>query len=122
MIKIFKNYTLSVFMTMTLFFSHVVSTNANHLNNSYQRVDSFISAIKQERSRAMSIAALYVPSLNYGVENETATEGKIEKVFEPVTIGAFGFGIAAGYGATTVGAFIGWVIAKIIQLIRAAHA
>ncbi|WP_455482273.1 hypothetical protein V4P56_01175 [Bartonella sp. B35(2025)] len=67
----------------------------------------------------MNIASLHVPNLNYGVNNEDTIEGKIEKVLEPVTIGTFGLGVATGYGSTVISALVGWIIAKIVQLIRA---
>ncbi|GAA5103475.1 hypothetical protein [Bartonella jaculi] len=118
MVKLFKNHVLSIFIVIAFFLSHVVNVNANHLRNSTQKEEISVSVIEQEIKKAMNMAALYIPGLNHGAENDAAIEGKIEKVLEPITIGVFGFGIAAGYAATAIGMFMGWIIKRIVSALR----
>ncbi|QEE08980.1 cytochrome c-type biogenesis protein DsbD, protein-disulfide reductase [Bartonella kosoyi] len=118
MIKIFKNHMLSIFIMSAFSLSQVVDGHANYLQNSTHRENSFVSTIKQKRKDAIHTVSLYTPSLNGDVENETAIEGKFEKVIEPVTIGTFGIGMALGYASSTIGMFIGWIISKIVSYFK----
>ncbi|WP_409361674.1 hypothetical protein ACRPOS_001615 [Bartonella heixiaziensis] len=114
MTKLFKNYILNFFIVVAFFLSQIVNVHANHLSTNSQRED--VSVIEQTKKKAIYTAALYFPSLKYGVEHETPVEGKFEKVLEPVSIGIFGLGVAIGYASTAVGLFFGWLI----SIIRAA--
>ncbi|WP_375631390.1 MULTISPECIES: hypothetical protein [unclassified Bartonella] len=118
MIKLFKNHILSIFIMSAFSLSQVVNVHANSLQNSTHRENIFVSAIKQKRKDAVHTVSLYRPSLNRGVSNETTIEGKFEKVVEPLTIGAFGMGMALGYASSTIGMFLGWIISKIISCFK----
>ncbi|EJF85766.1 hypothetical protein [Candidatus Bartonella washoeensis] len=72
--------------------------NANHWRNNPQKEEVFISVIKQEKNQETGLAVLYLPNLNYGMENDAIIERKIEKVFEPITIGFFTTMRALGFG------------------------
>ncbi|MGF7156834.1 hypothetical protein [Bartonella heixiaziensis] len=119
MVKIFKNHVFSVFIAIIFSLSQIVNVNAYHLKNSPQKEEISVSVVKQDKKKAISMAALYLPSLNYGSENEALTGGKIEKVFEPITLGFFTTTGALGFGFLTgsiLGLFtgiIGWAIGKI---------
>ncbi|EJF81991.1 hypothetical protein [Bartonella doshiae] len=117
MTKAFKNHVLSIF-TFTFFLSQIVNVNANYLRNISQQENSTISVIEKENNKAINMATLYASDFIYGVGNETTSEGKIEKVVEPVRIGNFGFGMAIGYGTQVLGMLLGWIIAKIAILIK----
>lgn len=104
MVKVFKNYVLSLFIATAFSLSQIASVNANYLKNSSQHEASSVFSVKQ---KAISMATLYVPSLNYEVGNKTAFEGKVEKVVEPLTVGV---GImVAGYAISFISSIIGWI-------------
>ncbi|WP_317992963.1 hypothetical protein [Bartonella gliris] len=119
MVKMFKNHVLSAFIAITFSLSQIVNVNANLSKNSPQKEDASVSVVKQEKKKAINMAALYIPSLNYGSENEAITGGKIEKVFEPITlgffttIGALGFGFFTGSILGIITGIIGWAIGKV---------
>ncbi|WP_455466509.1 hypothetical protein [Bartonella sp. B39] len=119
MIKLLKNYVLSIFVAVAFFLSQIVNVNANHLRSSPQRGDVSVFVMGQEKKKEISTAAFYVPSLNYRAESQTDFEGKIERVFEPITLGFFttlgalGFGALTGSVMAVVTAVIGWAIGKI---------
>lgn len=116
MTKLFKNHILSAFIAIAFSFSQIINVHANHLEKNSLREE--VSITEQGRQNAINTAAFYISSFNHGVKNETAVEGKIEKVFEPVTIGTFGIGIALGYGSTAIGLLFGWIITKIVMLFK----
>ncbi|WP_208432619.1 hypothetical protein [Bartonella taylorii] len=118
MTKMFKKYVLNIFIMIVFFLSQIVNVNANHLRNNSQKENISISLEKQGRKKVISMATLYVPDLNYGVENKATIEGKIEKVLEPITLGTFGVAMLSGYGTAIVGMVIGWVINCITALIK----
>ncbi len=119
MIKIFKNYVLIVFIALAFSFSQIVSINANCLKINSQKGEGFVT--EQRGKNATNIATLYATSLNYGVENEAFIEGKFENVIERITIGNFGIGMIIGYASTTVGMLLGWMISKIVMLIKSSR-
>ncbi|WP_455481059.1 hypothetical protein V3564_01355 [Bartonella sp. B12(2025)] len=118
MIKIFKNHVFSIFIVLAFFLSQIVHVNANYLKNSPQPKSASFSVMKQGKKETVNMAALHVPSFIHGEKNEIAIEGKIEKVFEPITIGVFttvgalGFGTLIGSVMAIVTAIIGWAIGK----------
>lgn len=118
MTKMFKKHVLNIFIMIVFFLSQIVNVNANYLKNNSQKENISISLKKQGNKKAISMATLYVPDLNYGVENKATIEGKIEKVLEPITLGTFGVGVAIGYAATAVGILLGWIINLIKYAIR----
>ncbi|GAA5103472.1 hypothetical protein [Bartonella jaculi] len=119
MVKLFKNHVLSIFIAVAFILSQIVNVNANHLKSNPKKEEISVSVIEQGRKKATNMAALYIPGLNYGAENDAVIEGKIEKViFGPITlgffttIGALGFGFLTG---TIMGIFtgiLGWGIGK----------
>ncbi|WP_375622297.1 MULTISPECIES: hypothetical protein [unclassified Bartonella] len=113
MTKVFKNYILNIFIAIAFLFSQIVNANANHLNNSFQKENVSVSVIE----KATNMATLYISNLNYGVGNEATVEGKVEKVLEPITLGAFGISILAGYGIGTIGIILAWPVGQIQKLI-----
>nr|WP_273754743.1 hypothetical protein [Bartonella sp. MM73XJBT.G] len=118
MIKLFKSDILIMFMMFAFSLSQVVSVNAKYLQKSTHRENSFVSAIEQKRKDVIHSVSLYTQNLNHGVGDETTIEGKFEKVFEPLTLGTFGIGVAIGYAASTAGMFLGWIISKIISYFK----
>ncbi|EJF75285.1 hypothetical protein HWV54_05700 [Bartonella alsatica] len=115
MIKVFKNYVFNIFIASVFFLSQSVNVNANYLKNVPQRENMSVSLMETDRKKEISIAAFYVPSSNCLVEN-----GKVVKVFEPITltlglfntVGALGFGFLTG---TIMGLFtriLGWLIGE----------
>ncbi len=118
MIKLFKNYMLSIFIISVFYISQTVSVHANYLQNNIHRENSFISLTEQNRKDAISTVFLYTQNLNRGMKNEITIEGKFEKVVEPLTLGTFGIGMALGYVSSTVGMFLGWIISKIISYFK----
>ncbi|EJF98992.1 hypothetical protein MEI_00159 [Bartonella vinsonii subsp. arupensis Pm136co] len=110
MIKVLKNHMLSILIASAFFLSQVVNVHANHLSNNTQQED--VSIIEQAKKKAINIATLYVPSLNHGTKNKDATEGKIEKVFEPITLGTF-----TTIGSMLFGYFTGFLMAIFSGLI-----
>lgn len=117
MIKILKSYVLNIFIVAAFLLSQVINVHANHLKNdaSWEAV----SLMEQEKKEAINIAAFYVPNFTYGVKSESAIEGKVEKVFEPITLGVFstvgalGFGFLTGTVMAIFSGIIGWAIGKI---------
>ncbi|WP_455478589.1 hypothetical protein V3565_01600 [Bartonella sp. B10] len=116
MFKILKNNVLAIFISITFFLSQIINVNANYSKNNTHQSDILALVMEQSSNKAKNIDTLYVPNLDYGVENEAAIEGKIEKVFEPITIGifstmgAFGTGFLTGSVMAAVSALIGWAI------------
>ncbi|WP_019219756.1 hypothetical protein [Bartonella florencae] len=106
MVKIFKNY-LSVFIASTFFLSQTVNVHANYLENTTPKEEfsvSLMEQVKNAKSDAVSTTAFYAPSVSYQTENGTTSEGRVEKVVEPLTIGA---GVlVAGYAITFI---ISWI-------------
>ncbi|WP_375611138.1 MULTISPECIES: hypothetical protein [unclassified Bartonella] len=114
MINFFNNNMLIISMISVFYISQTVSVHANYLQNNIHRENIFISVTEQNRKDAISTIALYTQNLNRCMENEITVEGKFEKVVEPLTLGAFGMGMALGYASSTIGMFLGWLISKII--------
>lgn len=118
MIKIFKNNLLNVFIAAVFFLSHVVNTHANHLKNNHQRENIAVSVMEKGKQKAINIATLFVPNAFHETKNDVAVEGKIEKVFEPITLGVFTetgalvFGFVTGFIMSVLSAIIGWAIGK----------
>ncbi|GAA5103479.1 hypothetical protein [Bartonella jaculi] len=102
MVKLFKNNVLSIFMAIAFSFLQVVNVNANYLKNNSQQ-ETPVSVVKQ---KAISTAALYNhnPDSNHWAENETATEGKIEPVVDPITIA-----VGVVIGTYVIGTLLGWM-------------
>ncbi|CAK01100.1 hypothetical protein [Bartonella tribocorum] len=110
MVKIFKNYVLSVFIASTFFLSQTVNVNANYLKNGSPKEEfsvPLMEQVKNAKSDAVSTTAFYVPSVNYKTENGTTFEGKVEKVLEPMTVGV-GL-LFAGYAMSFIGSIISWI-------------
>ncbi|WP_273722969.1 MULTISPECIES: hypothetical protein [unclassified Bartonella] len=110
MVKIFKNYILSIFIASTFFISQTVNVNANYLKNDTPKEELSVSPMEQvkyAKSNVVSTAASYVPSVNYKTENGTTSEGKFEKVVEPMTIG-MGL-LLTGYAMSFIGSIISWI-------------
>ncbi|WP_455477313.1 hypothetical protein [Bartonella sp. B41] len=109
-----KNYVLNVFIVFAFFLSQIVNVQANYASNKLQKENFYVSATEHKINKTVSMDALYVSNfLDQGTENE----GKIEKVVEPITIGALGLGTLTGYVTSVVGMVIGALIGKIIKLI-----
>ncbi|PIT69408.1 hypothetical protein [Bartonella tribocorum] len=110
MVKIFKNYVLSVFIASTFFLSQTINVNANYLKNDAPK-DEFsvplMEQVKNAKSDVVSTTAFYIPSVNYKTENGTNFEGKVEKVLAPMTIG-MGL-LFAGYALNFIGSIISWI-------------
>ncbi|AFR26095.1 hypothetical protein MF1_08930 [Bartonella quintana] len=115
--KLLKNYGLSILIASAFSLSQVANVHATHLRNSPQTVNTSVSVIEQGKKQAINMAALYVPSLNHGAENETDFAGKVEKVslFTPLKLGVFtsagalGFGALSGFVMAIFSAVIGWI-------------
>ncbi|WP_375622819.1 MULTISPECIES: hypothetical protein [unclassified Bartonella] len=110
MVKIFKNYILSIFIASAFFISQTVNVNANCLKNDIPKEELSVlpmEQVKYAKSNVVSKTAFYVPSVSYQTENGTTGEGKIEKVVEPITIG---IGVlSAGYAISLIGSIISWI-------------
>ncbi|WP_039760268.1 hypothetical protein [Bartonella queenslandensis] len=120
MTKGLKTYILNIFIAISFLLSQVINVHANHLKNDAQW--ETISLIEQGKKNAVNIAALYVQNVQnftYGAKNVSTIEGKVEKVFEPITlgffstIGALGFGFLTGSVMAIFSGIIGWAIGKI---------
>ncbi|WP_375619758.1 MULTISPECIES: hypothetical protein [unclassified Bartonella] len=110
MVRIFKNYILSIFIASAFFISQTVNVNANYLKNDTQKEEFSVfpmEQVKYAESNIVSTTAFYVPSVNYQTENGTIGKGKIEKVLEPMTIGV-GL-LFAGYAISFIGSIISWI-------------
>ncbi|EJF81530.1 Uncharacterised protein [Candidatus Bartonella washoeensis] len=115
MVKLFKNKMLSIFLTAAFSFLQIVNVNANHLKNSFQQEYYSASVVKKEENTVISTASLSIPSLKSEVRQEAITEGKIEKVAGPLTLGV---GVmVAGYAMSAISTIIGW-ITQIIAFFR----
>ncbi|KEC55378.1 hypothetical protein [Bartonella koehlerae] len=116
MVKVFKNHVFRVFIATFFSLSQIVSVSAhaNPFRNSPQQENISVYIMEQEKKKAINMAAFYIPSFTYEAKNESALEGKVEKVVEPITIGIFGIGMAIGYATTAVGLLFGWIINLII--------
>ncbi|WP_179853406.1 hypothetical protein [Bartonella doshiae] len=74
--------------------------------------------MEQEKKKAVNMTVFYTSDFIYGVENEATNKEKIEKVFEPITLGVFteigalSFGFLTGSVMAIFSAIIGWVIDK----------
>ncbi|WP_254472957.1 MULTISPECIES: hypothetical protein [unclassified Bartonella] len=110
MVKIFKNYFLSVFIASTFFLSQTVNVNANYLENTTPKEELSIPLMKQikyAKSDAVSTTAFYAPSVSYQTENGTTFQGKVEKVLDPMTIG---IGVlVTGCVINVIGSIISWI-------------
>lgn len=117
MIQLLKTYVLNILIVISFSLSQVINVHANHLKNDAQW--ETISLMEQVEKKAISIATFYVPNFTHGVKNESAIEGKVEKVFEPITIGVFstvgalGFGFLTGSIMAIFSGIIGWAIGKL---------
>ncbi|WP_375625112.1 hypothetical protein [Bartonella sp. MU37NMGALS] len=110
MVKIFKNYILSIFIASTFFISQTVNVNANYLKNDTPKEELSVfpmEQVKYAKSDVVSTTSFYAPSANYQTENGTTGQGKIEKVVEPMTIGV-GL-LFAGYAMSFIGSIISWI-------------
>ncbi|UNF40860.1 hypothetical protein MNL09_01365 [Bartonella krasnovii] len=109
MVKLFKNYVLSFFIASTFFLSQTINVNANYLENTPPKEELSIPlmALKNAKSDAVSTTAFYTPSVSYQIENMTPLEGKVEKVFAPMTIGK-GL-LFTGYAMNFIGSIITWI-------------
>ncbi|WP_019220554.1 hypothetical protein [Bartonella senegalensis] len=110
MVKVFKSQVFNIFIAVFFSLSQIISAHANHLSNSAQQEKLSVSEIEHGKNKEINITTLYAANFNHQAENETALEGKFEKVVEPITIGIFGIGIAIGYATTAAGLFLGWII------------
>ncbi|WP_455466511.1 hypothetical protein [Bartonella sp. B39] len=110
MVKIFKNYALSILIAYAFFLSQIVSVNANHLKNGHQKevIAGFLmEQVGNASSQAVTMVTFYAPILGYEVKNGDTVEGKIEKIVEPITVGT---GILiAGHVVSFISAVIGWI-------------
>ncbi len=117
MIQILKTYVLNILIVIAFLLSQVINVHANHLKNDAPW--ETIPLIEQEKKQAINIAAFYVSNFIHNVKNESAIEGKVEKVFEPITLGVFstvgalGFGFLTGSIMAIISGIIGWGIGKI---------
>ncbi|WP_375611139.1 MULTISPECIES: hypothetical protein [unclassified Bartonella] len=110
MVKIFKNYILSIFIASTFFISQTVNVNANYLKNDTPKEELSVfpmEQVKYAKSDVVSTTAFYAPSVNYQTEHRTIGEGKLEKVFEPMTVR--GGLLYAGYAISFIGSIINWI-------------
>ncbi|WP_375629493.1 MULTISPECIES: hypothetical protein [unclassified Bartonella] len=110
MVKIFKNYILSIFIASTFFISQTVNVNANYLKNDTPKEELSVfpmEQVKYAKSDVVSTTAFYAPSVNYQTEHGTIGEGKFEKVVEPMTIG-MGL-LFTGYAMSFIGSIISWI-------------
>ncbi|WP_273754742.1 MULTISPECIES: hypothetical protein [unclassified Bartonella] len=110
MVKLFKNYVLSVFIASTFFLSQTINVNANYLENTPPKEElsiPLIAQVKNAKSDAVSTTAFYAPSVSYQTQNGTVGEGKVEKVLEPMTVG-MGL-LFAGYAMSFIGSIISWI-------------
>ncbi|WP_375616030.1 hypothetical protein [Bartonella sp. AP58NXGY] len=110
MVKIFKSYVLSIFITSAFFLSQTINVNANYLKKEAPKEEcsvALMEQVKNVKSDAVSMTAFHVPSVSYGTENGTTFEGKVEKVVEPMTIG-MGL-LFAGYAMSFIGSIISWI-------------
>ncbi|KEC55377.1 hypothetical protein [Bartonella koehlerae] len=118
MIKVFKNHVFRVFIAVFFSLSQIINAHANHLRNSPQQENISVSVMEQGKKKVINMATFYVPSFTYEAKNEPALEGKIEKVFEPITLGifttvgalSFGFLIGSIMGMFT--GILGWAVGK----------
>lgn len=117
MIQLLKTYVLNILIVIAFLLSQVINVHANYLKNDAQW--ETISLMEKGKEKAISLATFYVPDFTHGVKNEFAIEGKIEKVFEPITIGIFstvgalGFGFFTGSIMAIFSGIIGWAIGKL---------
>ncbi|MBB4076695.1 hypothetical protein GGR08_001001 [Bartonella fuyuanensis] len=106
MINIFKTYVFSIFIASTFFLSQIVNVNANYSRKDAPKEEFSVSLMekaKNIKSDAVSRTAFYFPSVSY----ETVSEGKVEKVVDPTTIGV-GL-LVAGYAISFIGSLISWI-------------
>ncbi|WP_175869488.1 hypothetical protein [Bartonella gabonensis] len=117
MIKVLQTYVLNIFIVIAFLLSQIINVHANHLANEAQW--ETISLMEKENKKAVNIAAFYIPNFTHGAKSESAIEGKVEKVFEPITlgvlstVGAWGFGFLTGSIMAIFSGIIGWTIGKI---------
>lgn len=102
---------INIFIAATFFLSQVVNVNASHLRNAphEEEVPNYVmEQVKDTTSTAINMAALHVPAVSYSTTTETASEGKFEKVADPVTI---------AIGVVSIGYFIGMVIGWVKDIV-----
>ncbi|CDO46449.1 hypothetical protein AT246_01055 [Bartonella henselae] len=118
MVKVLKNQVFSIFIATFFSLSQIISTHASPLRNSPQQENISVSVMEQGKKIAINMAAFYMPNFTYEAKNENAHEGKIEKVFEPITLGIFTTVGALAFGFLTgsiMGIFtgiLGWAVGK----------
>ncbi|WP_317992965.1 hypothetical protein [Bartonella gliris] len=115
MVKLFKNHVLSIIIATVFSLFQVINVNANYLKNNFQQEVVSVSVEKQGENKAISTTTFHTTDLNRGAKNETAIEGKVERVLEPLTVG-IGV-ILAGHVISAITAFIGW-ITQIVSLFK----
>ncbi|GAA5099927.1 hypothetical protein [Bartonella acomydis] len=120
MIKILKNNSLNILIAAVFFFSQVINVHANYLKNHSQRESIAASVMEQGKKKVANITSLFaVPNFTSEAKNESILEGKIENVFEPITlgffstVGALGFGFITGTIMAIFTGIIGWAIGKV---------
>ncbi|WP_034987619.1 hypothetical protein [Bartonella florencae] len=120
MMKLFKNNILNVLITTFFFFSQIINVQASHFKNDSQRENIVASVMEKSEKKAVNVASLFsIPSFTHHAKSEATAEGKIEKVFEPIslglfsTMGALGFGSLTGVLMSLFSGILGWAIAKI---------
>lgn len=118
MIRIFKNNVLNIFIVVVFFLSQAVSVNANQSKNNDPKESIAVSIMEKGKEKAVNIAALFVTDISHGAKNDVTVEGKIEKVFNPITLGiittegAIALGALTGFSASIFSTAIGWIIGK----------
>ncbi|WP_375622296.1 MULTISPECIES: hypothetical protein [unclassified Bartonella] len=103
MVKLVANYTLCIFTVAVFFLLQVANVNANYLKNSSLKEDSSPSIIKHVENKTIHTASIYVPTLSYGTVNESALEGKVEKV------AAFTIGAGVLLGGFIITTLLNWI-------------
>ncbi|WP_273720741.1 MULTISPECIES: hypothetical protein [unclassified Bartonella] len=105
MVKVFN-----ILIAATFFLSQAVNVNASHLRNAPHEEEVANYAMEQVNdttSTAIRMAALHVPAVSYSTTTETASEGKFEKVVEPMTIAAAV--MLGGFVLSSITSVIGWI-------------
>ncbi|WP_019219755.1 hypothetical protein [Bartonella florencae] len=110
MVKIFRKYTFSSFIVAAFFLSQIVNVHANDSTNIPQKgvTDCVMEQVKATAFKVSDAMASHLPAISYGTTNEIATEGKVEKVVEPIM--AMAGIVAASYGINIVATITGMVL------------
>ncbi|MBX4336124.1 hypothetical protein [Bartonella raoultii] len=121
MIDLFRNYMLTILIVFAFFLSQIVNVNANQFNHYAEQEKTSVSLIEIGKKKVSDIyTLLYTSNFTDRGKDTPLIEGKVEKVFEPVTItlgvfstiGAIGFGFLTGTVMALFSAIIGWGIGK----------